>query len=152
MIIKREQYIEALLNKRWNGKVKIITGIRRCGKSFLLSTLYKDYLKSEGVSEDCFIEIALDRKAYLKYRNPNELYDIVCTWNACSVFLKNGFGLTNSHVSFCKTHHFTLQNAPFWNAKRCVLECKTHRFRNRPKLLWNLMSLQYSPIKHVICL
>ncbi len=79
MIIKREQYIEALLNKRWNGKVKIITGIRRCGKSFLLSTLYKDYLKSEGVSEDCFIEIALDRKAYLKYRNPNELYDIVCT-------------------------------------------------------------------------
>ena len=39
MIIKREQYIEALLNKRWNGKVKIITGIRRCGKSFLLSTL-----------------------------------------------------------------------------------------------------------------
>ena len=58
MIIKREQYIEALLNKRWNGKVKIITGIRRCGKSFLLSTLYnlyKDYLKSEGVSDDCFI-------------------------------------------------------------------------------------------------
>ena len=63
MIIKREQYIEALLNKRWNGKVKIITGIRRCGKSFLLSTLYKDHLKSEGVPEDCFIEIALDRKA-----------------------------------------------------------------------------------------
>ncbi len=49
MIIKREQYVEALLNKRWNRKVKIITGIRRCGKSFLLSTLYKDYLKSEGV-------------------------------------------------------------------------------------------------------
>ena len=77
MIIKREQYIEALLNKRWNGKVKMITGIRRCGKSFLLSTLYKDYLKSEGVSDDCFIEIALDRKADLKYRNPNELYEYV---------------------------------------------------------------------------
>ena len=75
MIIKREQYIEALLNKRWNGKVKIITGIRRCGKSFLLSTLYKDPLKSEGVPEDCFIEIALDRKNNLKYRNPNELYE-----------------------------------------------------------------------------
>ena len=77
MIIKREYYIEALLNKRWNGKVKIITGIRRCGKSFLLSTLYKDYLKSEGVPEDCFIEIALDRKANLKYRNPNELYEYI---------------------------------------------------------------------------
>ena len=77
MIIKREHYIEALLNKRWNGKVKIITGIRRCGKSFLLSTIYKDYLKSEGVPEDSFIEIALDRKANLKYRNPNELYEYV---------------------------------------------------------------------------
>ena len=77
MIIKREEYIESLLAKRWNGKVKIITGIRRCGKSFLLSTLYKDYLKLEGVSEDCFIEIALDRKAYMKYRNPNELYEYV---------------------------------------------------------------------------
>ena len=77
MFIKREQYIEALLDKRWNGKVKIITGIRRCGKSFLLSTLYKDYLKSEGVHEDCFIEIALDRKANIKYRNPNQLYDYV---------------------------------------------------------------------------
>ena len=77
MIIKREQYVEALLNKRWNGKVKIITGIRRCGKSFLLSNLYKDYLKSEGIPEDCFIEIALDRKANMKYRNPNELYEYV---------------------------------------------------------------------------
>lgn len=77
MIIKRRQYIETLLNKRWNGKVKIITGIRRCGKSFLLSTLYKDFLKSEGVSNDCFVEIALDRKANLKYRNPNELYDYI---------------------------------------------------------------------------
>ena len=77
MIIKREQYVEALLNKRWNGKVKIITGIRRCGKSFLLSTLYKDYLVSEGVPEDCFIEIALDRRASIKYRNPNELYEYV---------------------------------------------------------------------------
>ena len=77
MIIKRDLYVRELLSKRWNGKVKIITGIRRCGKSFLLSTLYKDYLKEEGVTEDCFVEIALDRKAYIKYRNPNELYDYV---------------------------------------------------------------------------
>lgn len=77
MIIKREQYVEALLNKRWNGKVKIITGIRRCGKSFLLSTLYKDFLIMEGVPEDCFVEIALDRKADMKYRNPNKLYEYV---------------------------------------------------------------------------
>ena len=77
MIIQREQYIKELLSKRWNGKVKIITGIRRCGKSFLLSTLYKDYLKAEGVSDECFVEIALDKKAHVKYRNPNELYNYV---------------------------------------------------------------------------
>ena len=77
MVIQRNKYIEALISKRWNGKVKIISGIRRCGKSFLLSTLYKDYLKQEGVSEDCFIEIALDRKANIKYRNPNVLYEYI---------------------------------------------------------------------------
>ena len=77
MIINREHYVKELLSKRWNGKVKIITGIRRCGKSFLLSTLYKDHLKAEGVTDDCFVEIALDKKAHLKYRNPNELYNHV---------------------------------------------------------------------------
>ena len=77
MIIKREQYVKELLSKRWNGKVKIITGIRRCGKSFLLSTLYKGYLKTEGVSDDCFVEIALDKRAHIKYRNPIVLYDYV---------------------------------------------------------------------------
>ncbi|MBP5413369.1 MAG: ATP-binding protein [Bacteroidales bacterium] len=77
MIINRELYVKELLNKRWNHKVKIITGIRRCGKSFLLYTLYKNYLLAEGVPEDCFVEIALDRKAFVKYRNPNMLYDYI---------------------------------------------------------------------------
>ena len=77
MIIERAQYIKSLLAKRWNGRVKIITGIRRCGKSFLLSTLYKNYLLGEGVDEDCIIQVALDRKSDLKYRNPNVLYDYI---------------------------------------------------------------------------
>ena len=77
MIIERAQYIKSLLAKRWNGRVKIITGIRRCGKSFLLSTLYKNYLLGEGVDEDCIIQVALDRKTDLKYRNPNVLYDYI---------------------------------------------------------------------------
>ena len=76
-MIQRDQYVSQLLNRRWNGKVKIITGIRRCGKSFLLSTLYKDYLLKEGVARDCFVELALDKKAHIKYRNPNTLYDHV---------------------------------------------------------------------------
>lgn len=77
MIIERAQYIKSLLAKRWNGRVKIITGIRRCGKSFLLSTLYKNYLLGEGVDEDCIIQVALDRKSDLRYRNPNVLYDYI---------------------------------------------------------------------------
>lgn len=77
MAIQREKYISELLSKRWNGKVKIVTGIRRCGKSFLLFNLYKDYLLNEGVEKDCFVELALDKKAHTKYRNPNELYDYV---------------------------------------------------------------------------
>jgi len=75
MIIQRKEYLNQLLAKRWNRKVKIITGIRRCGKSFLLSTLFKNHLISEGVSPDDFIEIALDRKTDIKYRNPNTLYE-----------------------------------------------------------------------------
>ena len=77
MNIERDQYISELLGKRWNGKVKIITGIRRCGKSFLLFNLYKDYLLNKGVAKDCFVELALDKKAHVKYRNPNELYSYV---------------------------------------------------------------------------
>lgn len=77
MIIERKEYVEQLLAKQWNGKVKILTGIRRSGKSFLLSTLYKNYLIDEGVPVDSFVEVALDRKAYIAYRNPNLLYDYI---------------------------------------------------------------------------
>ena len=51
MVIQRDQYISELISKQWNGKVKIVTGIRRCGKSFLLFTLYKNYLLNEGAAK-----------------------------------------------------------------------------------------------------
>lgn len=77
MVINRDEYVDRLLAKRWNGKVKIITGIRRSGKSFLLSVLYKKRLLEEGAGEDDFIEIALDRKTDIRYRNPNLLYSYI---------------------------------------------------------------------------
>ena len=77
MVIDRQEYIDKLLVKRWNGKVKIITGIRRCGKSFLLTTLFKQQLIKDGVDVEDFVEIALDLNSDMKYRNPNLLYDYI---------------------------------------------------------------------------
>jgi len=77
MDIQRNDYVELIASKSWNGKVKIITGIRRCGKSYLLSHLYKQYLLQQGVEKDCFVEIDLEPKSNIAYRNPNTLYDYV---------------------------------------------------------------------------
>ena len=73
MIIERKIYLDKLISKRENGLIKVITGIRRCGKSFLLFELYHKYLVSTGVSEDNIVELALDEISYAKYRNPMEL-------------------------------------------------------------------------------
>ena len=70
MIIQRDKYLQRIISHKWNGKVKIITGIRRCGKSFLLFNLYKRHLLESGIKEDHIIEVALDRKKDAAYRNP----------------------------------------------------------------------------------
>ena len=75
MIIERKQYLNELIKKKDNGRIKIITGIRRCGKSYLLFKLYKDYLLGNGVKKEQIIEMALDEIDNIKYRNPFELND-----------------------------------------------------------------------------
>lgn len=77
MVISRDDYIKRLYTKSWNGKVKIITGIRRSGKSFLLSHLYKHFLLDKGVKANCFVEIDLENPAHAAYRNPITLYEYV---------------------------------------------------------------------------
>ena len=77
MDILRNDYVAKIAAKSWNGKVKIITGIRRCGKSYLLSHLYKQYLLQQGVQADCFVEIDLEPKSNIAYRNPNTLYEYI---------------------------------------------------------------------------
>lgn len=77
MEIQRQTYIEKLVAKSWNGKVKIITGIRRCGKSYLLSVLYKQYLLAQGVKDDQFVEIDLEKSENAAYRNPLTLSEYV---------------------------------------------------------------------------
>ncbi|HBS10588.1 MAG TPA: ATPase [Firmicutes bacterium] len=72
-LINRNAYLNRLIDKKENGLIKVITGIRRCGKSYLLFYLFRDYLISIGVKEEQIISIALDDDAYEKYRNPDEL-------------------------------------------------------------------------------
>lgn len=72
-MLPRKQYLDMLIRKKNNGRVKVITGLRRCGKSVLLFQLYKDYLISEGISPEQIIGLALDIFPNAKYRNPIEL-------------------------------------------------------------------------------
>ena len=69
MKVIREQYLRQLWSKRHNGLVKIITGVRRCGKSYLLGTLFRERLLAEGVDSQHVIEVPLDRKVNIPLRN-----------------------------------------------------------------------------------
>lgn len=73
MEIKRDTYLNELIQYMWDGQIKVITGIRRCGKSFLLRRLFKKHLLESGVAEEQIIEIELDLARDIKYRNPLEL-------------------------------------------------------------------------------
>lgn len=75
--IDRELYLNQLINKQNNGLVKIITGMRRCGKSFLLDPIFKEYLISEGVSENHIIKIDLDERRNKKYQDPDVLDEYI---------------------------------------------------------------------------
>ena len=75
--IDRELYLNQLINKQNNGLVKIITGMRRCGKSFLLDPIFKEYLISEGVSENHIIKIDLDERRNNKYQDPDVLDEYI---------------------------------------------------------------------------
>ena len=76
-MIKREPYLNRLIRNMWNSEIKVITGIRRCGKSVLLFDLFYEYLLSQGVSEDHILKIELDQRRYYQYRNPIVLCEYV---------------------------------------------------------------------------
>lgn len=73
MQIKRDYYLNKLIDSKNDGLIKVITGIRRCGKSYLLDPLFIEYLKSIGVNNDHIIKLELDREKNKKYRNPEIL-------------------------------------------------------------------------------
>ena len=73
MEIKRDVYLHKLINARQNGFIKVITGPRRCGKSYLLTTLFHNHLLSEGVDENHIIEVELEDRTNIELRNPDVL-------------------------------------------------------------------------------
>lgn len=90
-MIKRDYYLKQIEDRMWNGLVKVITGIRRCGKSYLLMKLFKQYLLDSGVSEDRIVQVELDRRSFISLRNPAELcryvYSRVNTTDRYYVFI-----------------------------------------------------------------
>lgn len=75
--IKRQQYLNELVSARENKLIKVITGIRRCGKSYLLDPIFKNYLLESGIKEDHIVKLDLDLIENKKYRDPMELFNYV---------------------------------------------------------------------------
>ena len=73
MEIKRDYYLKELIDRLDNGLIKIITGIRRCGKSYLLNTIFKNYLIEQGTREEQIIQLSLDERSNFKYLDPDEI-------------------------------------------------------------------------------
>ena len=77
MDIKRDKYLNDLVNRMHNGMIKVVTGIRRCGKSYLLFHIFKNYLLEQGVPVSHIITIELDQRKNKKYRDPDAILDYI---------------------------------------------------------------------------
>ena len=77
MDIKRDKYLSDLVNRMNNGMIKVVTGIRRCGKSYLIFTIFKNYLKEQGVDEAHIVTIELDQRKDKKYRDPDIILEYI---------------------------------------------------------------------------
>lgn len=108
-IIQRDFYLNQLINHKHNGFIKIVSGIRRCGKSYLLSELFRTHLLETGVNEDHIIHLALDDYANKKYRNPDNCYHYV-----------------NSKISDDKMHYLLIDEVQMMEAFEDVLNGFLH--------------------------
>ena len=77
MDIKRDKYLVDLINRMNNGMIKVVTGIRRCGKSYLIFTIFKNYLKEQGIDESHIVTIELDQRKDKKYRDPDVILEYI---------------------------------------------------------------------------
>lgn len=77
MVIRRDIYLDKLISKKHNRLIKVITGIRRCGKSYLLFNLFRDHLSSENVADSHIVEMAFDLYENIEYRDPKVFFPYV---------------------------------------------------------------------------
>ena len=77
MDIKRDLYLQQLIDRRHNGMIKVVTGVRRCGKSYLVFNLFSNYLKSNGVDDKHIIKVNLENRRNKKLRNPDALLEYI---------------------------------------------------------------------------
>jgi len=77
MNIKRDLYLQQLIDRRHNGMIKVVTGVRRCGKSYLVFNLFNNYLKSNGVDDKHIIKVNLENRRNKKLRNPDALLEYI---------------------------------------------------------------------------
>ncbi len=99
MEIKRDSYLQKLLRLKDNGRVKIITGIRRCGKSYLLLHIFKSFLLRNGINESQIIEIALEEIENIEYRNPFKLYEFIISKTTNQ---RNRYYVMIDEIQFCQ--------------------------------------------------
>lgn len=109
MEIKRDLYLNKLIARQNNGMIKVVTGLRRAGKSYLLFTLFKKHLLESGIDKSHIIEVNLDDINYLEYRNPKELYNYI-----------------KSKIDDDKTHFVLLDEVQFVENFETVLNSLLH--------------------------
>lgn len=100
MLFERNEYLQRIIDKMWNGQIKVITGIRRCGKSILLFELFYDYLIKNGVPKQNIIKIELDKIKNVKFRNPVRLSKYI--ENKISN-IKEKYYVFIDEIQFCKS-------------------------------------------------
>lgn len=99
MEIQRDYYLKKLIERQHNGMVKVITGVRRCGKSYLLFNLFYDYLISKGIKESSIIRISLDSTEFIEQRNPFGLQKYINE----RINNHDEFYIFIDEIQFCKT-------------------------------------------------
>ena len=106
MLIKRDYYLNQIIDRMNNGLVKIITGIRRCGKSYLLFNLFKQYLIDSGINDDHIICIELDRRSFSKLTNPDEL----CKYVSSALIDNSQYYLFIDEIQMCNDFESVLND------------------------------------------